>query len=63
MSTEVSRTEYGMSDKGNVCVITFNNSNDKGNAVYTYQVRHGVRTVAEFTVKAKAEALARSITA
>ncbi len=63
MATEVSRTDYGMTDKGNVCLIQFNNTDDKGNDNFVYQVRHGVRTVAEFTSKDKGAALAKALTA
>jgi hypothetical protein len=63
MASEVSRTDYGMTDKGAVTLIVFNNTDDVGDDHFVYQVRHGVRTVAEFTSKTKGEALARSLTA
>lgn len=63
MSTEVTRTDYGMTDKGNVTLITFNNSDDEGNDVLTYQVRHGVRTVSISPNKSASEQLAKSLVA
>ncbi len=50
-----------MTDKGQVCLIVFNNSGDEGEENLSYQVRHGVRTVATFTGKGHAQALARAL--
>ena len=61
MAAEVSRTQYGMTDKGQVCLIVFNNSGDEGQENLSYQVRHGVRTVATFTDQKNATALAKAL--
>ena len=50
-----------MTDKGAVTLIQFNNSGDKDEPHYTYQVRHGVRTVGDYSSRTKAEAVARAI--
>lgn len=61
MASEVSRTQYGMTDKGQVCVIVFNNTGDADEDNLSYQVRHGVRTVATFTDQKNATALAKAL--
>ncbi len=61
MATEVSRTQYGMTEKGQVVILVLNNTGDDGEDNLIYQVRHGVRTVADFTQKRHAESLAKAL--
>ena len=61
MATEVSRQDFGMTGKGAVTLIVFNNSGDDDEPHYTYQVRHGVRTVGDYASLMKGEAAARAI--
>ena len=50
-----------MTGKGAVTLIVFNNSGDDDEPHYTYQVRHGVRTVGDYASLMKGEAAARAI--
>lgn len=62
MAGEQSRIDFGMTDKGEVFVLTIGQFTDDGESmVYAYQVKHGVRTVGTYPTKAKAEAVARGL--
>ena len=61
MATEVRRKDFGMTSKGAVTLIVFNNSGDEDEPHYTYQVRHGVRTVGDYSSVTKGETVARAI--
>lgn len=62
MATESAREEYGMTDKGQVVVIGKDSYDDSGEKLLTsYEVRHGVRTVAEGVSHKKAKAIAEAL--
>ena len=62
MALEAGRTDYGMTNKGQVVVIEKQSYDDTGeNLISTYEVRHGVRTVKEGLSKTAAETLARAL--
>ncbi len=63
MATETKRQDFGMTDKGAVVVISLNNSADDGSPVESFMVRHGVRTVGTYDSEAKAERVAKALTA
>ena len=64
MATEAGREQFGMTDKGQVVVIEKQSYDDSGaNLVSVFEVRHGVRTVGEYSTKAKAAAVARALVA
>ncbi|HSE43735.1 MAG TPA: hypothetical protein VLA89_00245 [Gemmatimonadales bacterium] len=62
MASEVSRKDYGVSDKGPVVVIGKQELDDNGNPLpTTYEVRHGVRTVVSGVSQSKADTLAKAL--
>ena len=63
MATEVKRTQFGMTDKGQVVVIEKGSYDDNEKPVSVFEVKHGVRTVGEYPTKAKADAVAKALVA
>ena len=61
MASEVSRTVYGSTDKGQVTVIGKATQDDEGKEHVTYEVRHGVRTIDSGLSKSKAKAMAEAL--
>lgn len=62
MATETKREEFGMTDKGQVVMITRQSYAADGiTLVETYTVKHGVRTIGEYTAKGAAQTIARTI--
>lgn len=62
MATESKRTDFGMTDKGQVVVIEKQSYDDAGeNLVSTFEVRHGVRTVGEYATEKRAADVAKAI--
>lgn len=61
MATEVSRQDFGATDKGHVIVIGKETLDDNGKPSTTYEVRHGVRTLDSGLSKSKAETLAKAL--
>jgi hypothetical protein len=62
MATEVFREDFGMTDKGAVVIVGKESYDDSGERkVYTYEVRHGVHTVAEGITYKRANDLAQAI--
>ena len=62
MATEASRTDFGMTDKGQVVVIEKSSYDDSGrNLVSVFEVRHGVRTVGEYPTAKAAAAVASAL--
>ena len=62
MATEVSRTNFGMTNKGAIVVIGKQSYDDSGEKlVTTYEVRHGVRTVDSGLSKTRAEGIAKAL--
>ncbi len=63
MSTELQRTSFGMTDKGQVVVIEKQSYDGSGDLVSTFEVRHGVRTVGEYASSVQANAVASVLAA
>ncbi len=61
MTTELKRESFGMTSKGAVVLIQMNNTGDADEHHYSYQVRHGVRTVGTYPSHAKAKAVADAL--
>jgi hypothetical protein len=62
MASEVSRKQFGMTDKGQVVVIHKSGFTDDGRTVVdAFEVRHGVRTIGEYPSSFKAEAVAKAL--
>ena len=62
MASEVSRHEFGMTDKGAVVVIAKEQFTDDGESKFlTFQVRHGVRTVGDYKTFKAASAVAEAL--
>lgn len=64
MATESNRTDFGMTDKGQVVVIEKQSYDASGERLVSgFEVRHGVRTVGEYDSFKKAEAVAKALVA
>lgn len=61
MSSEVSRQDFGATDKGHVTVIGKETLDDNGKPSTTYEVRHGVRTLDSGLSEAEANTLAKAL--
>ena len=61
MSKETGRTDYGMTEKGAVTLIAFVSYTDDGEPVEAFQVRHGVRTVGDYSTRRDAELVAGAL--
>ena len=61
MTTELKREDFGMTSKGAVVLIQLNNTGDADEHHYSYQVRHGVRTVGNYSSHDKAKAVAHAL--
>ena len=62
MATEATRTDFGMTSKGQVVVIEKQSYDDAGSSlVSNFEVRHGVRTIGAFDSYRKASAVASAI--
>ena len=62
MASEVSRTSYGSTDKGEITVIGKQSYTDDGEKlVTTYEVRHGVRTIDSGLTMANAVRISKAL--